>query len=288
MTLSPNYFGGDSAPKVKPEEFSSWILFEDDDFLVMDKPGWLVCHPSKDGPWSSLVGACRESRGLNEVHLVSRLDRETSGVVLMAKNKKAASFAQKAVQNRRVSRTYLALMEGEFAENLVAEGWLGNDPDSLVFVKQRVTSRSAKAKRALTRITPLLLSNGYTLAAIRPETGRKHQIRVHSQSLGFPLVGEKLYGHDETLYLEFVENGWTSRMDEFLPMPRQALHAATFRLDASDRELAFDAPFPADMRDFCISRMGIAREFQEEAFASFFRGEWSGPPKRIGNGDRLH
>ena len=266
-------FKGSSAPKVDPDEFPGWILFEDDDFVVIDKPGWLVCHPSKDGPWSSLVGACREFYGLQEVHLVSRLDRETSGVVLMAKNKKAASFSQKAVQERRVRRSYLALMEGEFSETLVADGWLGNDPDSLVFVKQRVTRRSGKAKRARTTMTPLFSSGGYTLAVVRPETGRKHQIRVHSQWLGFPLVGDKLYGRDETLYLEFVEKGWTPRLEKTLHFPRQALHAATFRLDGPDRELAFKAPFPVDLRDFCIDRMGMDDAFLEEACASLHPDE---------------
>ena len=142
------------APKVDPGAIPEWVLFEDDDYLALDKPGWLVCHPSKDGPWSSLVGACREFYGMNEVHLVSRLDRETSGVVLLAKNKKASSLAQKAVQERHLRRSYVALLEGELSETLTAEGWLGNDPDSEVFVKQRVTKRSAKAKKAFTRLDP--------------------------------------------------------------------------------------------------------------------------------------
>ena len=83
-------------PLVEMEEFKKWILHEDENLLALNKPGWLVCHPSKNGPFSSLVGAAKEYLGVESVHLVSRLDRETSGVVLLAKNRKAASYWQKA------------------------------------------------------------------------------------------------------------------------------------------------------------------------------------------------
>ncbi|MFP6854881.1 MAG: RNA pseudouridine synthase [Opitutales bacterium] len=280
-------FAGESAPKVDPDELSDWVLFEDEDFLVVNKPGWLVCHPSKDGPWSSLVGACREYCELEQIHLVSRLDRETSGVVLLAKNKQAGSFAQKAVQARLARRSYLTLLTGETSEPLVAEGWLGNDPDSEVFVKQRVTKRSAKAKRSCTKFEPLFSSGGFTLAAVRPETGRKHQIRVHAQWLGFPLVGEKLYGVDETLYLEFITHGWTPRLDEILPMKRQALHAATFVLESGGRRLAFAAPLSLDIRAFCRTHMGLDEIKIARIFEEFLKFEGFEPAKRIGNEGRL-
>jgi 23S rRNA pseudouridine1911/1915/1917 synthase len=186
--------------------------------------------------------------------------------VLIAKNKRAGSFAQKAVQARRVRRKYLALLEGECNEPLVADGWLGNDPDSSVFVKQRVTKRSGKSKRARTVIDPLLSAHGFTLAVVQPETGRKHQIRVHAQSLGFPLVGDKLYGRDETLYLEFVERGWTSRLAESLPLARQALHAATFTLQSEGRRLFFSSPLPMDLRNFGIERMNLDEAVLEKVY----------------------
>jgi len=281
--MKSDHFSGVVPPKVDPEELPSWILLEDEDFLVIDKPGWLVCHPSKDGPWSSLVGACREHCGKEQLHLVSRLDRETSGVVLFAKNKAAGRFAQKAVQAKLACRTYLTVLEGETSEPLLADGWLGNDPDSPVFVKQRVTKRSAKAKRSVTRFEPLCALGGFTLALARPQSGRKHQIRAHAQWLGFPMVGDKLYGRDETLYLEFVEQGWTSRLEETLLMKRQALHAATFVLESEGRRLAFVAPLPPDMKSFCHKRMGLDEASLSEICAKVLQIEDLHVPKRVGN-----
>src|SRR3954470_21148200 len=100
---------------IAPAELPSWIIFEDERLLVVNKPGDVVCHPSKAGPWSSLVGALREYANLPTVHLIFRLDRETSGVVVLAKDPKTASRLQVAMQERKVGKTYLAILCGELA-----------------------------------------------------------------------------------------------------------------------------------------------------------------------------
>ena len=92
--------GGVDAPLIDPRKWPEWIIFEDEHILVLNKPGWLVCHPSKNGPWSSLVGAAKEYLGVESIHLASRLDRETSGVVLLAKHRGAASKWQKAIEKK--------------------------------------------------------------------------------------------------------------------------------------------------------------------------------------------
>ena len=122
------------APLIDPEDFAGWILFEDDDLLVLNKPGWLVCHPSKNGPWSSLVGAAKEYLSVDSIHLASRLDRETSGVVLLAKHRKAASLWQKGIERKTVRRSYFVILRGELSERRELSTFLGKDPDSSVFV----------------------------------------------------------------------------------------------------------------------------------------------------------
>ena len=201
-----------------------WIVFEDEEILVINKPGWLVCHPSKNGPWSSLVGAVKQYLDVESIHLASRLDRETSGCVLFAKNYRAARFWQKGIETKQVKRSYVTVLKGELSEKKSVSSFLGKDPDSAVFVKQRVTEKSRKSKSACTHFHPLFSENNYTFCLVLTETGRKHQIRVHAQYLGHPLVGEKLYGEDENYYLQFCELGWNEDWLPKLKMKRQALH----------------------------------------------------------------
>ena len=252
------------APLISEDILRSLIIFEDEDILVVNKPGWFVCHPSKRGPWSSLVGAVRELLGLETLYLVGRLDRETSGVVLIAKNQVAGRKWQKALEAKQVRRTYLAILEGELREETRVEGYVGNDPDSKVFVKQRVTANSRTSKKAKTHFYPLYSANGYTFISVITKTGRKHQIRLHAQSIGYPLVGEKLYGHDESYYLNFCESGWNPLWMEKLGMDRQALHARRFGY--LDGEEKFEAEIPSDIKSFIEVRMDFKWERMKDLF----------------------
>lgn len=238
------------------DDLKKWIILEDENLLVIDKPGWVVCHPSKNGPFSSLVGACREYTGLETLHLVSRLDRETSGVVILAKNKAWARRCQMAFEQRRVVKIYYAVLEGEMTETQTVNKQLARDNESEVYVKQTVR-RSRTSRKALTAFTPLKAKCGYTLAKIVPTTGRKHQIRAHAQWLGYSLVGDKIYGPDDSLYLEFIEKGWTERLEGELHHYRQALHVAQLIIQDPDYELKFEAPFPQDLAEFCKDKMGL-------------------------------
>lgn len=242
-------------PLVEMEDFKKWILYEDENLLALNKPGWLVCHPSKNGPFSSLVGVAKVYLGIESVHLVSRLDRETSGVVLLAKNRKAASHWQKGVELKIVRRNYLAILEGNLNESRNIATFLGKDPDSSVYVKQRVTEKSRKSKYAETDFLPLINQDGYTLCSITTSTGRKHQIRAHAQWVGFPLVGEKLYGKDEKIYLNFCTSGWREEWKGLLGMHRQALHGRCLLDIESVTE--FLSPLPEDFSDFLTVSMKL-------------------------------
>ncbi|OUW36589.1 MAG: hypothetical protein CBD35_05815 [Verrucomicrobia bacterium TMED175] len=247
---------GADSPLIDPNSFPNWIIYEDEHILVLDKPGWLVCHPSKNGPWSSLVGAAKEYLGVESIHLASRLDRETSGVVLLAKHRGAASRWQKGIELKTVRRSYLTILEGEMEGSREISTFLGKDPTSEVFVKQRVTENSKKSQRAESAFIPLEVKNGYTFALVLTRTGRMHQIRVHAQSIGYPLVGEKLYGRDETYYLRFCEGGWKNEWMEDLGMSRQALHGRSLGFIAND--FYYKADLAVDMRDFLLEKMGFS------------------------------
>lgn len=248
---------GDEAPLITPEEFPKWIFVQNEDLLAINKPGWVVCHPSKNGPWSSLVGAAREYLQTDRLHLVARLDRETSGIVLLARNKRTASILQQAFENRMTTKTYLAILEGELRERQEVSRGIEDDTDSEVAVKQRVSTDGTGAK-AQTTFVPLAYGGGYTLCKVRPHTGRKHQIRVHAQWLGHPVAGDKVYGGDDSLYIEFIHKGISDRLKERLPLPRQALHA--WKLDLHVREAPeqhFEAPLHEDMLLFMREVMGL-------------------------------
>ncbi|MFU8849203.1 MAG: pseudouridine synthase, partial [Opitutales bacterium] len=107
------------------------------------------------------------------------------------------------------------------------------------------------AQTAVTDFEPLASANGYTCCRIRPETGRKHQIRVHAEHIGHRIVGDKIYGPDETLYIEFIERGWTDRLQANLPMQRQALHCYAYDFLFPEGRVSFQAGLQDDMKEFC-------------------------------------
>jgi len=241
--------------QIAPDELRAWICFEDERLLVIDKPGDVVCHPSKDGPWSSLAGAVREYLGGGETvaHLVFRLDRETSGLVIFAKDAAMARHLQMAAQERRYGKTYLVLLVGEWDGRVTVNQPLGADLESPVLVKSTVVAEGA-GQQAVTHFESLSRGGGVTLARVITETGRKHQIRAHAQWLGHSVVGDKIYGPDARLFLEFIEHGWTPQLEAQLWLPRQALHCAGIDLAPAGLEYRFESELPDDLRVFCRER----------------------------------
>lgn len=243
--------------EITETELRAWIIQDDDDVIVLNKPALVVCHPSKRGPWSSLVGACRECLGYERTHLIARLDRETSGLILLAKHRLAARHFQMALERRDVTKSYLAIMEGELSEAVLVDAAIGKDSESIVHSKSAVRS-NGKRQEAQTRFTPIFASPDFTLVHVEPLTGRKHQIRVHAKHLQHPIAGDKLYGPDETLFLDFIESGWNEKLATSLPLNRQALHSfrMTFTLETGVR--TFTAPPTEDLARFCEDRLGLS------------------------------
>ncbi len=261
----PDGFGAEPLD-VTERQLRSWIIEDTDDAVVLSKPGWVVCHPSKRGPFSSLVGAAREVLGLERVHLVSRLDRETSGLVILARHRAMASRLQTALSQRRVQKRYTAIVHGRMESRVEVSQAIGPDVDSEVVVKQCVNSQ-VDSQKAQTSFIPLKFKGDYTLVEVVPHTGRKHQIRVHAQWLGHPISGDKLYGPDPLLYLDFVTNGWTEKHEQALPIKRQALHAGDLVFETPEGDFHWSAPLPPDMVELWES----------------IKGDESRPPARSGS-----
>ncbi len=234
--------------QITPCELESWIIRCDPSLLVVNKPAHVVCHPSKQGPWSSLVGACREFLSADCLHMVSRLDRETSGVVVIARSPSLARELGLAMQARQVEKRYRAILEGALAGPITVEAPVGPDSGSSFVARQAVVEGG---QPALTEFKPVTTNSSYTLAEIHPLTGRRHQIRVHAAHIGHPVLGDKLYGPDETIMLRFITEGFTPDMEQKLKLDRQALHASEIAFPTVLPGEYFRAQFPPELECFC-------------------------------------
>jgi 23S rRNA pseudouridine1911/1915/1917 synthase len=237
---------------ITAEELRSWTISEDEGLLVVDKPAHVLCHPSKYGPWSSLVGASRELLAAERLHLVFRLDRETSGVVILARTPQLGSRLQRAVAQRRVRKTYVAILTGRLEESRTVDLPVGPDPNSAFVARQWVVPDSGRAAR--TTFQPLSYTDGYTLARVDLHTGRRHQIRVHAAYIGHSILGDKLYGPDQRLMPQFIKHGFTDELRNQLILDRHALHAFEIEFHADVLERRFVAPWPPDLTAFCEAR----------------------------------
>ena len=225
------------------------ILLEDDDVLVVDKPGGLVCHSASRPEHTSLVVLLRD-HGLETPRLINRLDRETSGLVIVAKNERAGKNLGKQVLRREIQKEYRAICWGEFQQ---AAGTIDQPiavtSGSPVYTKRVV---DPAGKPSVTEYSVAQKLAGFTVVSLRPQTGRAHQLRVHLAWLGHPIVGDKIYGPDERLYLEFIAHGVTDALLDQLLLPRHALHASTVTFRHPDTQLPVTcrAALPADMARF--------------------------------------
>jgi 23S rRNA pseudouridine1911/1915/1917 synthase len=254
------------------------IIDETDDYAVVDKPPFLLIHPTKpDGTrtlWQELRGLFAfEIAAGGQVSIVNRLDRESSGLVLVAKKADVARRFGLLMQRRQLKKEYLAIVCGWPAwESTLVDAALdrqGKHQHSAIWLKQMIHPSGAPAQtelhvehrfvrspgRARAELarrgedTPperVRVSEKFSLIRAIPRTGRTHQIRVHLASLGHPIVGDKIYGPDEQLYLRFIEGGWTSEFERHLLLPRHALHSARLAIEG---EHEWTSPLPSDLTE---------------------------------------
>jgi 23S rRNA pseudouridine1911/1915/1917 synthase len=191
-----------------------------------------------------------------QVSIVNRLDRETSGLVLIAKTATAARDFGILMQRRQLRKEYLGIAWGwPDWENKIVDAPLdrqGKHQHSAIWLKQLIHAAGAPAQteffveRRFRRST----SSGDRFSLLRaiPRTGRTHQIRVHLASIGHPIVGDKIYGPDEQLYLDFIETGWTRELEQRLLLARHALHSAKLEIQG---ERQWTSDLPPDLVEFC-------------------------------------
>lgn len=220
----------ETSPHIVPSEIPLSILYEDEDILIVNKPANTPIHPSQGNYENTLANAAAwyfQQKDQPFVYrCINRLDRDTTGALILAKNALSAALLGNQMQNRQIRRTYLALSEGMTPEKGTVSAPIAREADSVI----TRTVDFEKGERAVTHFERLAFSSGLSLLELHLETGRTHQIRVHLKYLGFPIPGDYLYN------------------PHYEKISRQALHS--YQLDFSHpitgKPLTFTAPVPED------------------------------------------
>ena len=241
------------------------IVDETDDHVVVDKPPFLLIHPTKPTGARTLWKELRELLAFEiasggQVSIVNRLDRETSGLVLVAKTAATARRFGLLMQAHKLKKEYLAIVWGwpEWEETVVDAPLdrQGKHERSAIWLKQMMHPAGAAARTEFrverrfvksTSTASPARTDKFSLIRAIPRTGRTHQIRVHLSFLGHPIVGDKIYGPDEQLYLQFIETGWTAELEQRLLLPRHALHSAKLAIKG---EHEWTSGLPVDLAEF--------------------------------------
>ncbi len=238
---------------VQPQEIPLNVVYEDESILVIDKPAGMVVHPAAGHPRDTLVNAvlfhCRDLSGIGGVlrpGIVHRLDKDTSGLLVVAKSDRAHQNLTDQFKSRGVRKTYQALVHGNPTEDGGSvELPVGRHPVD----RKKMSTRSRRGKEAVTHWRVCERYEAATLLELDIETGRTHQIRVHMNALGHPVVGDIVYGGAKKT--RSVENPIVRAALQ--GMKRQALHAIRlcFTHPIRGDALTFTSPLPADMAGLC-------------------------------------
>jgi 23S rRNA pseudouridine1911/1915/1917 synthase len=225
-------------PALEAEAIPLRVVYQDEDVIVVDKPAGLTVHPAAGHPHGTLVNALlalfpelANIKGTLRPGIVHRLDKDTSGLLVVAKNEAAQASLARQIKDRDVHRVYLALVRGHVEPpQAVIDAPIGRHPRRR---KRMAVVEGGRAAQTRYRVRETLWEDdvAYSLVEVEPLTGRTHQIRVHFASIGHPVVGDRLYGKASPL------------------MGRQFLHAwrLGFRLPASGRYEEFESPLPGDL-----------------------------------------
>jgi 23S rRNA pseudouridine1911/1915/1917 synthase len=234
------------------------ILHDDDDVLVIDKPAGLPVHASAKFYFNTLTRVMGERFPDLDLQICHRLDRETSGILVVAKGRRTSAIVKAAFAQKRVSKTYLAVVHGDppwpsldsadpdFRIDAPLRVAGVNDPTPLTGVRM-LTGPGGLPSLTLVRIVER--RPPYSLLRCQPISGRQHQIRVHLAHAGYPIVGDKLYAHGDAIFMAFCDRGITADLAARFILPRHALHAASITFPhPRGQPLTLHAPLPKDLR----------------------------------------
>ena len=228
----------------QPEAIPLDIIFEDEEIMIINKSVGMVVHPGSGNPDGTLVNALlahEESLGfLPRAGIVHRLDKNTSGLMVVAKKESAYLNLIEQLKERSVKRTYMAIVVGVPISNKIINEPIGRHPK--IRTKQAVVKNG---KEAITRVSLSESFQGYSLLRVNLETGRTHQIRVHLSHAGYPIVGDSVYGARK----QFAPGSTEGLKNIISSFTRQALHASELELihPSSEKLVSFEADLPEDM-----------------------------------------
>lgn len=234
---------------VEPEVNTNYeIIYEDEFLLGVNKPANLPIHPSGRYKRNTLHAILEEKLKM-KLFIIHRIDRETSGVVIFSKSKIHTHLFQKLFSNEKIQKEYIAYVKGMFPNFLTAKGFIGRDSNSKIRKKQKFDfSPFENSKECFTTFSLIEKSRELSISKISciPKTGRMHQIRATLFSMGFPILGDKIYGENEEEFLEFIQTGKVR--SNFIS--RQALHShkLTFKHPILKREIELQADEPNDLK----------------------------------------
>ena len=236
-----------------PEQMSLDISYEDDHLVVINKPSGLVVHPGSGNHTGTLLnGLVYHFQQLSREDslrpgIVHRLDKDTSGVILVAKNNQSHDQLAKQFNERRVKKKYMALVWGELEAQGIIEGEIGRHPRN----RQIFTVVPSGGRKSFTRFERLEYYAPLSLVNLRPETGRTHQLRVHMKSINHPIFGDEAYGGG-TQYAKSFHVKYTKLINRLIKaIPRVSLHARRMEINhpVTGEKMSFTSPIPTDFNN---------------------------------------
>ena len=258
--IEEEYWHGEPVPK----DQKPGIVFEDEELLVINKPPFMITHPAGKNLFYCAT-VFFETIYKKTIHSIHRIDRETSGLLLLGKNPKVSQRVSLLFEEDKVRKCYFFIAhkkEGARSFPFTAKERMDREEGKIPRGMMSVwPENSDLGKESETYFELILEKENYVLAMAFPLTGRQHQIRVHAATNGYPLLGDKLYNGDPGIFIRFKDHVPTPEDHEIMEIPRHALHATALKLTyPKDKSTYFIAPLPEDLAQWLKSKLHLERD----------------------------